>query len=170
MSEIFKDKIEALYHPSKILNATYVPGIDRRLRPRSDLKVHLIWALKDHKPLLTGEIRDNLKEIFENTCAEMEVSILGEDLSTQHVHLFVSYPCHLSINEMVEKLKVKSSSRIFKSFPRLKNAYWERHLWGRGFFALSSGAINDEMIQNYLSSNEREESSPIGLKTASALP
>jgi len=34
--------------------------------------------------------------------------------------------------------------------------FWGRHVWGRGYLAVSSGNITDEMIQEYRDSQEGE--------------
>jgi putative transposase len=49
------------------------------------------------------------------------------------------------------------SSRILPSeFLRLKKQFWGRHLWARGYLAVSSGNIADEMIQQYIQEQEGE--------------
>ncbi|MBN4054665.1 transposase [Nitrospira defluvii] len=32
----------------------------------------------------------------------------------------------------------------------MKKQFWGRHFWGRGYSAVSSGNITDEMIQKYI--------------------
>ena len=34
--------------------------------------------------------------------------------------------------------------------------YWGRHLWARGYFAVTSGTITDDMINEYISEQEGE--------------
>ncbi|MGZ8368520.1 MAG: transposase, partial [Rhodoplanes sp.] len=41
-------------------------------------------------------------------------------------------------------------------FPHLKKQYWGRHLWARGYFAVTSGTITDEMINEYINEQEGE--------------
>lgn len=45
---------------------------------------------------------------------------------------------------------------LFQEFPHLKKQYWGRHLWARGYFALTSGTITDEMINAYINEQEGE--------------
>ena len=37
-----------------------------------------------------------------------------------------------------------------------KKQFWGRHLWARGYLAVSSGNITDEMIQEYINEQEGE--------------
>ena len=37
--------------------------------------------------------------------------------------------------------------------PILKNRYWGRHFWARGFFSATSGNVTDEMIHEYINNH-----------------
>ena len=39
---------------------------------------------------------------------------------------------------------------IIIRIPSPKEAFWDRHLWARGYLAVSSGNITDEMIEQYI--------------------
>ena len=41
-------------------------------------------------------------------------------------------------------------------FPELRKIFWGRHFWARGYCAVSSGNITDEMIQTYIETQEGE--------------
>jgi putative transposase len=51
----------------------------------------------------------------------------------------------------------ESSSRLgLQEFSHLRKQFWGRHFWARGDLAVSSGNITDEMIQQYIESQEGE--------------
>ena len=54
---------------------------------------------------------------------------------------------------MVERI---SSRILLTEFQHLKEQFWGRHLWARGYLAVSSGNITDEMIQQYIEEHEGE--------------
>jgi putative transposase len=54
-------------------------------------------------------------------------------------------------------LKGTSSRVLLQEFPHLRKKFWGRHLWARGYFAVSSGTITDEMIQEYIAEQEGEQ-------------
>lgn len=66
------------------------------------------------------------------------------------MHLFVSYPPHLAVSDMMQKIKGKSSYKIFSVMPNLRKIFWGKHFWSRGYLAISTGNITDEMIQEYI--------------------
>lgn len=164
--QAYQGRMEALYHSGATLDATFVPGVDRRLRPQTDLKAHLVWGLKAFKTSLPGEMREKVKGILRQVSRDLHVEILTGDLASDHVHLFVAYPATLSISHMVQRLKGKSSMKILQAFPQLKKFSLDRHLWGRGFFAVSSGNITDEMIQNYIADQDKRTSRTEALRKA----
>jgi len=50
----------------------------------------------------------------------------------------------------MRRIKGRSASKVFESFPDLKKRYWGRHFWARGYFCVTSGELTEEMIKNYL--------------------
>jgi len=56
----------------------------------------------------------------------------------------------------VQYLKGSSSRILFEEFGYLKKQLWGRHLWARGYMAISSGNITDELIQKYIEEQEGE--------------
>ena len=47
----------------------------------------------------------------------------------------------------MRRIKGRSSTKLFESFPDLKKRYWGRHLWARGYFCVTSGELTEEMIK-----------------------
>src|SRR3989338_4956888 len=122
-----------------------------------DLKVHLVFIPKYRKRVLTGQIGTKVRDLIRQICTENDIEIVSGKVAPNHVHIFVSYPPYLSVSEMMQKIKGKSSYKILASFPDLKNVFWGRHFWARGYLAVSSGHITDEMIQQYIESQEGME-------------
>ncbi len=50
----------------------------------------------------------------------------------------------------MRRIKGRSASKIFESFPDLKKRYWGRHFCPREYFCVTSGELTEEMIKNYL--------------------
>ena len=123
-----------------------------------DLKVHLIWIPKYRKRVLTGQTAERTRDLLRQICAEHEVHIISGKVAPDHVHMFVSYRPQLAISKMVQYLKGGSSRVLLQEFPHLRKRFWGRHLWARGYMAITSGNITDELIQRYI---EEQEGEPI---------
>ena len=122
-----------------------------------DIKLHFVWITKFRKPLLTGEVAIRVREITRQICAEYEVEILKGHISKDYVHLFVSVPPHISASDLMQKIKGKSSRKLLMEFHHIRKQCWGRHVWARGFFAASSGNVTDEVIMEYIRTQEVEK-------------
>ena len=45
---------------------------------------------------------------------------------------------------------------LLQEYPSLRQQFWGRHLWARGYMAISSGNITDEIIQKYIEDQDGE--------------
>lgn len=121
-----------------------------------DLKYHLIWTTKYRKPILEGRIGLRLRELVREICQTENIQIIRGHVSKDHVHIFISAPPQLSPSKIAQYLKGKTSRKLLQEFPPLKKAFWGQHLWSRGFFVVSSGSITDEMIMEYIESQDED--------------
>jgi putative transposase len=122
----------------------------RTAHTRFDIKLHLVWITKYRKKLLKGDVGVRVRQIVRTICAELEVEILKGHVSVDHVHLFVSCPPHVSASYLMQRVKGKSSRQLMQEFSHLKKHCWGRQLWARGFFVASSGNVTDEVIMEYI--------------------
>ncbi len=77
-------------------------------------------------------------------------------MSKDHIHILVSCPPQLSPSKVMQYLKGRSSRLLQDEFPHLKTRYWGRHLWARGYFCATSGAVTQEQIKDYIEKHESE--------------
>ncbi len=122
-----------------------------------DIKFHLVWITKYRKRVMTGEVARRTRELIRQICKTNDVEILKGHISNDHIHLFVSVPPHISVSKLVQQLKGKSSRKLMSEFKTLSRQFWGRHLWGRGYFAASSGNITDEVIMEYIKNQDIEK-------------
>lgn len=116
------------------------------------LKYHLVWITKYRKPVLRGEIGKRLRELMRQTCATLDVYIESGHIAPDHIHLLVSVPPSISVSQLMQRLKGRSSRLLLVEFGELKKQYWGSHMWARGYFAASSGNVTDEIIKQYIES------------------
>jgi putative transposase len=121
-----------------------------------DLKYHLVWITKYRKPVLRGEVAVRLRELIRQTCQSLDVYIEKGHIATDHIHLLVSVPPYVSVSDLLQHLKGRSSRRMLQEFGELNRQFWGRHLWARGYFAASSGNVTDEIIKQYIESQGQE--------------
>ena len=123
---------------------------------KSDLKVHLIWIPKYRKKVLVGPVAVRARDVLRQIALEHELDIITGKVASDHVHMFISYRPSQDVSKIVQWLKGISSRMLLSEFPHLKKQFWGRHLWARGYLAVSSGNITDEMIEQYIQEQEGE--------------
>ena len=116
----------------------------------------LIWVPKYRKRVLTGAVAERLRDVLRQISMEHEVHIISGKVSSDHVHMFLSYRPQLALSKLVQYLKAGSSRIMLQEFPRLRKQFWGRHLWARGYMAISSGNITDDIVQKYIDEQEGE--------------
>ncbi len=119
-----------------------------------DLKVHPVWITKYRYNVLTNEIGTRIRDLIRQVCDADGIQIIEGRVSKDHVRLYVTYPPHLSVSEMMRRIKGRSSRRIQEEFPQSGKRYRGRHFRGIGYAAFSSGHVTDEMIREYLKHHE----------------
>ena len=123
---------------------------------KHDLKVHLIWIPKYRKGVLTGEVATRVRDLIRQIAAEHELHIIAGKVAKDHIHVFLSHRPQQDVSTIVQWLKGISSRVLLQEYPHLRKKFWGRHLWARGYLAVSSGTITDEMIREYIEEQEGE--------------
>ena len=124
-----------------------------------ELKYHFIWKTKYGYRVLNGNIALRTREIIRDICRDKKMVILKGNVRPNHVHLLVQAPSHLSPSKMAQYLKGTSSYRLQQEFPSLRKRFWGRHLWNRGYFCSTVGAVTEEQIRRYIEHQEEGEDS-----------
>src|SRR4051812_13681417 len=86
--------------------------------------------------------------------AEHELEMVSRKVARDQVHLFLSYRPQQDVSQIVQWFKGIRSRVLLKEFAHLRRRFWGRPLWARGYLAVSSGTITDEMIREYIEEQE----------------
>src|SRR5215211_1302039 len=89
-------------------------------------RYHIVWITKYRYGVLEGALRERIREIVRQVCAELGVEIVSGVLSKDHVHMFVQIPPRLSVSDFVRRVKGRSSYKAQMEFPALRKRYWGR--------------------------------------------
>ena len=121
------------------------------------IHLHIVWVTKYRKPVMAGEVGLRLRELIREICGTHEVTIMKGHVAKDHVHLLVSIPPQVTISRLVQMLKGKSSYKLMHEFAHLRKKFWGRHLWGRGYFCVSSGNVTDQVIKEYIEQQSHDQ-------------
>ena len=109
----------------------------------------IAFAPKYRRKEIYGKLKADIGQILRKLCEEKKVEILEAQACSDHIHMLVSVPPHLSIAQFMGYLKGKSSLMIFDRHANLKYKYGNRHFWARGYFVDTVGK-NKQRIQEYI--------------------
>ena len=122
-----------------------------------DIKYHLLWITKYREPVITGEITQRTRELIRGVCQTNDVEILAGHVGKDHIHMLVSVPPHLSASKLMRYIKGYTSRKLQMEYKSLNREFWGKHLWARGYFAASSGNVTDEIIAEYIRTQDIEK-------------
>lgn len=121
-----------------------------------DIQYHFVWVTKYRYHVLRGEVAERARELIRQSCMSREIKILKGHISRDHIHLLVSCPPRLSPAKVMQYVKGRSSRLLQQEFPHLKKRYWGQHIWARGYFCATVGAVTEEQIREYIEKHDRE--------------
>ena len=121
-----------------------------------DLKYHVIWITKYRHKILRGRIAERACDLIRQICQSRDVIVVRGAVSPDHIHMLVSAPPQLAPMKLVQYIKGRSSRRQ-EEFPELRKRYWGQHLWARGYFCATVGAVDEATIKAYIENQKWDE-------------
>lgn len=122
-----------------------------------DIKYHLVWITKYRYKVLRGRVAERARDLIRQTCEARGITIIRGAVSPDHVHMLVSAPPSLAPAKIVQYIKGRSSRRLQDEFTELRKRYWGQHLWGRGYFCATVGAVDEKTIREYIENQKWED-------------
>ena len=122
-----------------------------------DIKYHVIWVTKYRYKVMRGRVAERARELIRQICQAREVVIVRGAISPDHIHMLLSVPPELAPAKVVQYIKGRSSRMLQAEFPELGKRYWGQHLWARGYFCATVGAVDEETIKHYIESQRWDE-------------
>jgi putative transposase len=116
----------------------------------SDIKYHIVWITKYRYKVLRGDVAERARDLIRQICESRELKIIRGAVSPDHIHILVAAPPHLAPSKIVQYIKGRSSRRLQEEFPALRKRYWGQHLWARGYFCATVGAVDEKTIMAYI--------------------
>jgi putative transposase len=126
--------------------------------PKTALKLNLVWVPKYRRRVLIGQVAIRTRDVLRQIALEHEMEIIAGKVSSDHIHLFLAYGPTQNVNQVMQWLKDTSSQMLLSEFAHLRSQFSGGYLWSRGYLAVSSEDMTDEMIRQYV---EEQEDEPI---------
>src|SRR5690606_38850892 len=116
----------------------------------TNLIYHIVFAVKDRKPLITNEVRSRLYEYMGGTIRGLGGISLGIGGTEDHAHLLAKLRPDKPVSYVMRDLKANSSGWMHDVFPDLRDFSWQR---GYGAFTVSASQV--ETVRSYIANQEK---------------
>ncbi len=94
-----------------------------------------------------------MKELIEQTAAEINVEIFEMEIMPDHVHLLIEVDPQYGINKAIRHIKGVSSHTLRTEFPSLKSRL--PTLWTNSYFVSTVGGAPLEEIKKYIQNQKK---------------
>lgn len=111
------------------------------------INYHLIWCPKRRRRVLVNAVQVRLDGLIREVAAELDCTVLALEIMPDHLHLFLSAPPTLAPNQIVRRIKGRSSRVLRQEFPHLLRL---PSLWTRSYFVSTAGHVSSQTIQRYI--------------------
>lgn len=99
---------------------------------------HAVFSTRQRAALITPTIEQRLYPFMGGILRDLRCDLLAVNGMPDHVHLLVRYRADLSISDMLQHVKGRSSKWANETFPQFGRFYWQE---GYGGFTVSSSAV-----------------------------
>jgi putative transposase len=115
------------------------------------LNYHLVFVTKYRRRPITKRVREFLKGVFAEVCADFGGMLDEMDGEADHVHLLVSMPPKVAPAKLVNSLKGVSSRHLrSQRLPEVRRALWGEHFWSPSYFVSSTGGATLAKVRVYI--------------------
>jgi putative transposase len=106
---------------------------------------------------MRGDVAERARDLLRQICAAREVRIVRGAVSPDHIHMLVAATPQLARHKLVQFLKGQSSRMLQRDFQHLRKRSWGQHLWARGYFCATVGAVDEKTVIAYIDSQKWDQ-------------
>lgn len=117
------------------------------------INLHFVWIPRRRKKVLVGEVATRLEEIIKDVASDLDMNILAMEIMPDHVHLFVSCAPSIAADQIMFRIKGRSSRILRKEFPHLLKM---PSMWTRSYFVSTAGNVSTETIKRYIAEQRKD--------------
>ena len=122
------------------------------------LVFHLEWCPKYRYNMLRQErFKDFLANVLEEESTKLRCHIIEMGIEDDHVHLVISTRPSISISELLQHLKGRSSYELFRYEPKFRLRYPKGSFWRPGKFYRSVGDVDLETARKYVRAQDHRQ-------------
>jgi putative transposase len=117
------------------------------------MNFHFVWIPRRRKKVLINEVAIRLEEIIKDIASDLDMNILAMEIMPDHVHLFVSCTPSIAADQIMFRIKGRSSRLLRQEFLHLKKM---PSMWTRSYFVSTAGNVSTETIKRYIAEQRKD--------------
>ena len=120
------------------------------------LNYHLVLVIKYRRKVVTDDISNRLKEIFEYISPKYNIALEEWNHDYDHIHLLFKAHPNTEISKFINAYKSASSRLIKKEFLSIKEQLWKEYFWSRSFCLLTTGRPTIDVVRKYIENQQKQ--------------
>ena len=109
---------------------------------------HFVWYPKYRRKVIVDYVETWLQDIIRDTARENNREIIAPETMPDHVHLFIKADPTVAPNNIIARIKGRSSRILRNEFPTLRSRL--PTLWTRSYFVSTHVHVSSEAIKRYV--------------------
>lgn len=111
--------------------------------------IHLIWSTKDRSPILTKDLREQLKDHIKDNASKKEIHLDSINGFSDHVHALISLKANQTIAKTAQLLKGEASHWVNE-----QNLIRGKFEWQDEYIAVSVSESMVDKVREYINNQE----------------
>lgn len=111
------------------------------------INYHFVFCPRYRRKILTGDVEKRFKEILNDVCRQLELTIIAVECDKDHCHLFINAPPTITPSDIMARIKGVSSRILRLEFKHLSHL---PSIWTRSYFVSTAGNVSSETIKRYI--------------------
>lgn len=118
---------------------------------------HIVWIPKYRHSVLRGKLSQRLSQLVCEAARVNKWFVHEFKTNEDHIHLMIQLPPTITVAKAVNILKGGTSRVIRQEHPELQEFFWGDSLWQDGYFAETSGRIDEKALREYIRKQWEQE-------------
>lgn len=118
---------------------------------------HICFIPKYRKHIMQGKVCQRLSQLVYQACKVNKWFLHEFEIKEDHLHIMIQLPPTITVAKAVMFLKGGTSKVIRQEFPELKEFLWGDSLWQDGYFAETSGKVDEKKLREYIRKQWEQE-------------
>ena len=128
--------------------ATMPKGYASSIRSVHFMNYHFVWCPKYRRKVIVSDVESRLQDIIEDAAKENGREFIALETMPDHVHLFIKTVPTIAPDNVIARIKGRSSRILRNEFSSLKRRL--PTLWTRSYFVSIHGHASSEIIKKYV--------------------